>query len=176
MRLPSWAVELQQAIRRRRTHKQYGSQPVEEATVRELVDLARSAPNHHLTQPWRFRLLGPETRAALEAAAGEKEAVKLRRAPTLVLATAALTGDPHTDREDLLATGCAVLLVLLGATELGLASYWRTPAALESEEARGVLRLDANESVVALIHLGPRVTDPPEKDREPVEAVLQLLP
>ena len=144
--------------------------------MRELVHLARSAPNHHLTQPWRFRLLGPETRAALEAAAGEKEAVKLRRAPTLVLATAALSGDPHTDREDLLATGCAVFLVLLGATELGLASYWRTPAALESEEARSVLRLEPNESVVALIHLGPKVTEPPEKEREPVEAVLQLLP
>ena len=59
MPLASWAVELQQAIRRRRTHKQYGSQPVDEAMVRELVDLARYAPNHHLTQPWRFRLLGP---------------------------------------------------------------------------------------------------------------------
>jgi nitroreductase len=169
-------VELQQAIRRRRTHKQYGSQTVDEATVRELVDLARYAPNHHLTQPWRFRLLGPETRAALEAAAGEKEAMKLRRAPTLVLATAVLSGDPHTDREDLLATGCAVFAVLLGATERGLASYWRTPAALESDEARGVLQLEPNESVVALIHLGPKVTEPPEKDRQPVEAVLQLLP
>jgi nitroreductase len=176
MWLACWAVELKQAIRRRRTHKQYGSQPVDEATVRELIDLARHAPNHHLTQPWRFRVLGPETRAALEAAAGEKEAVKLRRAPTLVLATAALSGDPHTDPEDLLATGCAVFIVLLGATELGLASYWRTPAALESDEARGVLGLEPNESVVALIHLGPKATEPPEKEREPVDAVLQLLP
>jgi nitroreductase len=169
-------VELQQAIRKRRTHKQYGSQPVDEATVRELVDLARYAPNHHLTQPWRFRILGPETRAALEAASGEKEAVKLRRAPTLVLATAVLSGDPHTDHEDLLATGCAVFTVLLGATELGLASYWRTPAALETDDARGVLQLEPNESVVALIHLGPKVTEPPEKEREPVDAVLDLLP
>jgi nitroreductase len=176
MWLPSWAVELQQAIRRRRTHKQYGSQPVDDATVRELVDLARYAPNHHLTQPWRFRILGPETRAALEAAAGEKEAMKLRRAPTLVLATAVLSGDPHTDREDLLATGCAVFAVLLGATERGLASYWRTPAALESDEARGVLELEPNESVVALIHLGPKVTEPPEKERKAAEAVLSFLP
>jgi nitroreductase len=176
MWLPSWAVELQQAIRRRRTHKQYGSRPVDEATVRELVDLARCAPNHHLTQPWRFRILGPETRAALEAAAGEKEAMKLRRAPTLVLATAVLSGDPHTDREDLLATGCAVFTVLLGATERGLASYWRTPAAIESDEARGVLGLEPNESVVALIHLGPKVTDPPEKERKPVDSVLSVLP
>src|SRR5437667_3317080 len=135
MRVPSWAVELRRAVETRRTHKQYGSQAVDDATLRELVDLARCAPNHHLTQPWRFRILGPVTRAALEACAGEKEAIKLRRAPTLVLATAVLSGDPHTDREDLLATGCAVYVVLLGATERGLASYWRTPAALDSDEA-----------------------------------------
>jgi len=176
MRVPSWAVELRRAVETRRTHKQYGSQPVDDATVRELVDLARYAPNHHLTQPWRFRILGPETRAALEECAGEKEAVKLRRAPTLVLATAVLSGDPHTDREDLLATGCAVYAVLLGATERGLASYWRTPAVLDADDARDVLGLATDESVVALIHLGPKVTDPPEKERQPVDAVLELLP
>src|SRR5205823_14616557 len=115
---------------------------VHDATVRKRVDRARSAPNHHLTHTWRFRTLGPETRAAVEACAGEKEAIKLRRAPTLVLATAVLSGDPLTDREDLLATGCAVYAVLLGATERGLASYWRTPAALESGDARDMLSLE----------------------------------
>jgi len=55
-------VDVADAIRSRRTHKQYGSEPVDEATLRELLDLARHAPNHHLTQPWRFRVLGPETR------------------------------------------------------------------------------------------------------------------
>ena len=169
-------MELRRAIESRRTHKQYGSQPVDDGTLRELLELARYAPNHHLTQPWRFRVLGPETRAALEACAGEKEAIKLRRAPTLVLATAALSGDPHTDREDLLATACAVYAVLLAATERGLASYWRTPAAVESDEAREVLSLERGESVVALIHLGPKVTDPPEKERAPLEQVLSLLP
>ena len=81
---------METAIRVRRTHKQYGSQPLDEALVRELLDLARCAPNHKLTNPWRFRLLGPETRARVEDEAGEKEAAKLRRAPTLVLATAVL--------------------------------------------------------------------------------------
>ena len=77
-------------------------------------------------------MLGPATRALVEERCGEKEAVKLRRAPTLVLATAKLSGDPHTDDEDLHATACAVYAVLLGATERGLASYWRTPVASPS--------------------------------------------
>jgi len=107
-------VDVEAAIRARRTHKQYGPQPVSNETLRALLDLARFAPNHKLTQPWRFRVLGPAIRAQIEALAGEQEAVKLRRAPTLVLATAVLSGDPLADEEDLHATACAVYAVLLG--------------------------------------------------------------
>jgi nitroreductase len=164
------------AIRSRRTHKQYGAQPLDEAALRDLLDLARYAPNHHLTQPWRFRALGPETRARIEAAAGAKEAMKLRRAPTLVLATATLSGDPQTDEEDLHATAAAVYAVLLGATERNLASYWRTPACFQEPAVREVLGLGDDERVVALIHLGPPVSAPPAKERLPLEDVLTFLP
>jgi nitroreductase len=169
-------VDVGDAIRSRRTHKQYGAKPLDEAAVRELIDLARFAPNHHLTQPWRFRVLGPESRSRIEAAAGPKEAMKLRRAPTLVLATATLSGDSHTDEEDLHATAAAVYAVLLGATERGLASYWRTPACFEEPAVREVLGLGGHERVVALIHLGPPVSDPPAKERVPLEDVLTFLP
>jgi nitroreductase len=169
-------MDVDEAIRVRRTHKQYGPTPVEPETLTSLLELARWAPNHHLTLPSRFRILGPETRTRLEHACGEKEALKLRRAPTLVLATALLTGDPHTDGEDLLSTACAVYAILLGATSRGLASYWRTPAALEEAAARAVLGLEPNERVVALVHLGPRVSDPPVKERPPLKALVETLP
>jgi nitroreductase len=169
-------VDVEQAIRARRTHKQYGPRPVDEQTVRELVDLARSAPNHKLTNPWRFRLLGPETRRRIEELAGEKEAVKLRRAPTLVLATAVPSDDPVLASEDVLATACAVYAVLLGATARGLASYWRTPAVLQEQPVRDLLGLEAREQVVALVHLGPPVSEPPPKERAPVDDVLSVLP
>ena len=51
------------AIRSRRTHKSFGREAVPRATLEELFDLARFAPNHRLTQPWRFRVLGPESLA-----------------------------------------------------------------------------------------------------------------
>ncbi len=169
-------MDVEAAIRSRRTHKQFGRAPVDDAVVRDLLDLARFAPNHKLTQPWRFRLLGPGTRDRLNEAVGVKEAMKLGRAPTLILATAVLSGDPHTDVEDLHATACAVYAVLLGATGRGLASYWRTPAALEEAPARAVLGLEASERIVGLIHLGPELSSPPEKERLPLSAVFAALP
>ena len=164
------------AIRLRRTHKQYGSEPVGEDVVRELCELARFAPNHKLTSPWRFRLLGPATRAAIEEAAGEKEAAKLRRAPTLVAVTAVLSDDPVLAEEDLHATACAVYALLLGATERGLASYWRSPACFREADVRSLLGLAENERFVALVHLGPAISEPPVKERASLEDVYTRLP
>jgi len=52
-------MDIEQAIRSRRTHKAFGPKPVERKTLDELFELARWAPNHHGTNPWRFRVLGP---------------------------------------------------------------------------------------------------------------------
>jgi nitroreductase len=58
-------VDVEEAIRTRRTHKAYGADPVPRETLDELLELARWAPNHNLTNPWRFRVLGPESLARL---------------------------------------------------------------------------------------------------------------
>jgi len=169
-------VDVDSAIRRRRTHKHYGAEPVSEAVVRELVELARWAPNHKLTNPWRFRLLGPETRARIDAIVPEAEVMKLRRAPTLVLVTAAQSDDPVRAEEDVLATAAATYAMLLAATERGLASYWRTPWWFREASGRAVRGLGDDEVVVALVHLGPPVTDPPAKERAPVDDVFRVQP
>ncbi len=62
-------MDLEEAIRTRRTHKAYGPEPVDPAELEELFELARWAPNHHLTNPWRFRVLGPRALERLKAAA-----------------------------------------------------------------------------------------------------------
>ena len=116
-------MELDDAIRTRRTIKAYAPRPVARPVLDELFELARWAPNHHLTQPWRFRVVGPRALERLKAAAGPEAAAKLDRAPTLVVASARLSGDPVQDEEDLHATACATYAVLLGAHARGLAGY-----------------------------------------------------
>jgi nitroreductase len=162
-------VDVETAIRTRRTHKLFGPEPVQRAELEELLGLARHAPNHHLTQPWRFRVLGPEALARLKEAGGPKEAAKLDRAPTLVVVSAALTGEPLADEEDLHATAAGLYAILLAAHARGLASYWRTPNVLLEPAGRAAVGLADGERLVGLLHLGPRVSDPPEKPREPVQ-------
>src|SRR6476620_2465958 len=109
-------TSLSELVRARRTTKVFGVEPVDRGTLEELLELARWAPNHHLTNPWRFRVLGPEALTRLKAAAGPEAAAKLDRAPTLIAVSAVLTGDEVGDEEDLLAAGVAAYIVLLAAT------------------------------------------------------------
>jgi nitroreductase len=162
-------------IRTRRTHKSFGPDPVPRETLEELFELARWAPNHHRTNPWRFRVLGPETLSRLKDAAGPAEAPKLDRAPTLVVVSAVLTGDLMQDEEDVCATACAIYAVLLGAHEHGLASYWRTPRVLRTKAGREAVGLADGERFLGLVHLGTPRGEPPAPERAPIDAVLMYL-
>jgi nitroreductase len=168
-------VNVETAIRTRRTHKAFGPEPLAREELLELLELARWAPNHHLTATWRFRVVGPEALARLKVAAGPEGAVKLDRAPTLVVVSSVLGSDQIQNEEDLHATAVASYIVLLSAHARGLAGYWRTPGLLRSTEGRAAVGLPDDERVVGLLHLGrPRqMKEPPE--RPPVEQTTAFL-
>ncbi len=169
-------MDLDEAIRGRRTHKAYAPEPVDRETLGELFELARWAPNHHLTNPWRFRVLGPEVLARLKESAGPEAAAKLDRAPTLVCVSVKLTGDAVQDEEDLCATACAVYAVLLGAHARGLAGYWRTPGVLRTPDGAAAVGMGPDELFVALVHLGHARAEKEPPERLPPADFVTYLP
>jgi nitroreductase len=169
-------MELETAIRTRRTHKAFAPDPLPRETLDGLLELARWAPNHHLTNPWRFRVLGPRSLERLKQAAGPEAASKLDRAPTLVAATVVTTpDDPVRTEEDLCATACATYAVLLAAHGRGIAGYWRTPEVLRTQAGREALGIPDNEHFVALIHLGWPRQDKDAPERAPQGDVVTYL-
>ena len=168
-------MEIDELIRTRRTQKAYEPGPVDRATLDELFELARWAPNHNLTNPWRFRVLGPVALERLSLAAGPEAAAKLRRAPTLVAASVVQSGDPVADAEDRDAAACACYIVLLAAHERGLGGYWRTPAVLRTPEGREACGIPPDEAVLALLHLGEARGEKPAPERAPVATVVSHL-
>jgi nitroreductase len=172
-------MELEQAIRGRRTHKVFAPEPLAPEVLEELFELARWAPNHHLTDPWRFRVLGPRTLARLKQIAEELlpgSGAKLDRAPTLVVASVRREGEESQQLEDLLAGAVAAYLVLLAAHGRGLAGYWRTVPLLDSPAGRRALGLDAAELPIGLLHLGHPRQEQRVTQRAPVEDFVRHLP
>jgi nitroreductase len=169
-------MDVEDAIRTRRTHKAFGPEPLPPELLEELLELARWVPNHHLTNPWRFRVVGPLALARLKEVAGPQAASKLDRAPTLAVTSAVRSDDPVQDQEDLFATACAVYAVLLAAHGRGLAGYWRTPEVLRTPQGLEAVGISDDERFVALINLGwPRQEKEPP-DRLPPADIVTYLP
>ena len=168
-------MDLPQLIRSRRTHKAYAPVPVGRETLDELFELARWAPNHNLTNPWRFRVLGPDALERLKAAAGPEAAAKLDRAPTLVAASVVPGDDAVETEENRDAAACACYIVLLAAHDRGLGGYWRTPGVLRTEEGRAACGIPPEEAVLGLLHLGEARGEKPPPERAPVAAVVEHL-
>jgi nitroreductase len=158
-------MDVETAIRTRRTHKAFGPEPLPRREIDELLELASWAPNHNLTVPWRFRVVGPAALQRLKDVAGPEGAAKLDRAPTLIVVSCVLSGDPVEEEEDLHATAAASYIVLLAAHARGYAGYWRTPGLLRTPAGRAAVGLGEEERFVGLLHLGyPRQEKPaPER-------------
>ena len=170
-------MQTEDAIRTRRTHKAYSNNPLDRETLDELLELARWAPNHNLTNPWRFRVVGPEALERLKQAAGPESAPKLDRAPTLVVASATqLKDDPIRDDEDLNAAAAATYIVLLAAHARGLAGYWRTPEVLRTPEGRAAVGVPDDEKVLGLVYLGHPCQDKAPPERAPSDEYVTYLP
>ncbi|MFY9489088.1 MAG: nitroreductase [Solirubrobacterales bacterium] len=176
-------MNVDDAIRSRRTVKAFAPEPLPRAQLEELFELARWAPNHKLTGPWRFRVIGPKAleklkladarRACDEApdgadaeAIGAASAAKLDRAPTLVVVSAVRNPDPILDAEDVHATAVAAYIVLLAAHARGLAGYWRTPGVLRDPDGLDAVGVPDGEQILGLLHLGHAAQlagDPPAR-------------
>jgi nitroreductase len=167
-------MDVETAIRTRRTHKAFTEEPLTRPELKALLELADWAPNHNLTVPWRFRVLGPAALARLKEAAGPEGAAKLDRCPTLIAVSACLSGDPVQDEEDLHATAVASYIVLLAAHARGLAGYWRTPAVLREDGGRAALGLPPEERAIGLLHLGHGRQERPVPER-PETATITFL-
>jgi nitroreductase len=177
--MPVTAVQLlEDAVRSRRTHKAFGSEPVAKPVLLELFELARWAPNHHVTNPWRFRVLGPVARERLKQAAEVAKpgsGAKLDRAPTLIVVSAKQTGEAAQDHEDVLSTAVAAYIVLLGAHARGLAGYWRTVAVLDESGGRAAVGLPDDETPLGLLHLGEPRQEARVPERASVDEIVAFL-
>src|SRR3954468_14149816 len=109
-------MQVEDAIRERRTLKEFTAEPVAAELVRELLELAVLAPNHHETEPWRFWVVGRDTLEAMSDATGDR---KLLRSHTAIVVGVERDDDEQTAEEDYAAVSCAIQNIMLAARGRG---------------------------------------------------------
>lgn len=181
-------MNVSDAIARRRSIKKFQDRPVTREEIESLLDAAVLAPNHHLTQPWRFYVLGLEARRRYGLALGERKARKLpdpeaanavrektaadyQAFPALIAVAQVLHENPETREEDYAAVMQAIANIMLAAVERGLGTHMRTGAVLEDPAARSAVGVREGERIVAMMSVGAPAEMPPPKPRQGAAAV-----
>lgn len=160
-------MHVDEAIRSRRTLKEFVAEPVAPELVSELLELAVLAPNHHDTEPWRFWVVGRETLNALSEATGDK---KLLRSHTAIVVGVKRDSGAQTAEEDYAAVSCAIQNIMLAARGRGLASFWRTPGVLSRPVVARTLGVRKNVRLIGVVHLGqPGEPFPPPPKKSAAE-------
>jgi nitroreductase len=160
--------DLAELIRRRRTSMLVDKErPVPHDMIRDLCELAVWAPNHKRTWPWRFAIADGDARARLgEVIADamqrhgdppekvEKARTKYMRTPVTVVVGSA-PGDSHlrtAENRDAVAAG--IQIMLLAATEQGLASYWGSCPKGANDVVAELCGFEPGTHISALIYMG----------------------
>lgn len=186
-------MDLHEVIRARRSVRQFTNRPIDRSDIERLLDAATQAPNHKLTQPWRFYVLGPEARRAYGAVLGARKAKKVEdpaaaqaiidkvaaaavALPAQIAVAMTLSEAPDVREEDYAATMMAVQNLLLTARALGLATHLKSGAVMEDPRARVALGIPEGERIVVMIDLGEPSEVPEAKPRRAAAEVTTWLP
>lgn len=171
-------------MRGRRTTKLFLRQRVSKKLVHDAIEVARWAPNHHLTEPWHFYSFGDETivqtvelirTIAAETKDEDVAEFKAKSAaaiPGWLLVTCKKSDDELLQRENYASCCCAIQNLTLYLSEAGVASKWTTGLITRDERFFDLLKIDSSdEFVVGLIWYGyPKIL--PTQSRKGVDEIL----
>ncbi|UVI32029.1 nitroreductase family protein [Paenibacillus spongiae] len=167
-------MELFEAIATRRSVGKVKEDSIPKETIEQILEAGTWAPNHRLTEPWRFFVMSGEGRGklgdayyriAMEGAAspGSEESVaaaeaakkKALRAP-VIIAVAAVPSDRKMviEIEEYGAVYAAVQNMLLASHALGLGAIWRTGEPCYHPIMNEAFGLRLQDRVLGLIYLG----------------------
>jgi nitroreductase len=184
-------LEVNQAIETRRSVGQVKQDPVPREIVEKILESAVHAPNHKITEPWRFHVFAGKGRGELararaevarilaeaegeeeEFAAGRisRERKKAFRAPVVIVVISKGGRDEVETLENYAACAAAVQNMQLTAHSLGLATIWRTGPVAYHPYMREFFGIENGDKIVAHLYLGyPEVTERSRR-REPASA------
>lgn len=177
------------AIRNRRSIGKVLPDIPDRDLIEQVLEAGTWAPNHHLTEPWRFFVVQGDARSRLGHAMGEiaaaretapdraravatATAAKPLRAPVLI----AIGVEPGPDApqiEEVAAVSAAAQNMLLAADAVGLAAMWRSGWIAFTPELRDFFGLSPRGSLLGFIYLGFAAMEPPLRSRTPFPEITQ---
>ena len=187
--VPDTEVSVYEALYSRRMAWTFKDQPVPRDALARMLDTAVWAPNHRLTEPWRFFIL-EQGGAALEHLAGMAHDFALQRSgnaqraeatrdsllktPIVIFMYSTPGRDEEGTRENYAAVCCAAQNIALAGVAEGLAVTWETGGPTRHPDLARTLGAEDDWELATMLSIGYPAEDPPSQ-RTPVANFVQWL-
>ena len=167
-------MELEEAIKGRRSIRAFKPQTIPEETVEKLIDAARHAPSAGNTQPWEFVIAREQDTKKKLAQAAHQAFVE--EAPVVIVVCAdenrssqgyGIRGETLYCIQD---TAAATQNILLTAYSLGLGTCWI--GAFNEDEAKKALKTPVGIRPVAMIPVGYPNRTPSPRGRRSINQIV----
>ncbi len=143
---------VQEAIRNRRSIREFTDQPVEYDLLHRIITAGIWAPSGLNNQPWRFVIIcDHEINSKLAALTHYAHIVQAAPALIAVYLDQEKMYDPVKDHQ---AAGACIQNMLLAAHELGLGAVWLGQILKNKDQVNDVLQLSDQYDLMALLALG----------------------
>ncbi|MYC30672.1 MAG: hypothetical protein F4X65_11390 [Chloroflexi bacterium] len=166
--IPATDLSVYEALYRRRMAWRFKDAPVKREAINRMLDTAVWAPNHRLTEPWRFFVLEKDTEARRQAAEaayeysledgnrGRAEAAcqKVLEPPVLIFVYSQPGDNDGVTRENYASVCCAVQNISLAAVAEGLTVTWETGRITRSPELTKILGSEKEWQMVGALSVG----------------------
>ena len=189
-------MTLAEAILSRRTIFQFKPAPVPKAVLEKALSFGVWAPNHLLTEPWRFVVIGEQTKRKLaeryrqiqmdrtpahvdaenRAKIGEAGFQKFMSKPAVLAVACLQEGDEQRRREDYAAACCAMQNVQLAAWDMGIGMQWSTHPVTMEKATHELLGLDPAREVIIGFYYAGYPDEVPKPKRKPFSEVIHWTP
>ncbi|MEC1262707.1 nitroreductase [Bacillus swezeyi] len=179
---------IRDCVRNRRTIRKFKQDPVPKEMVIELLEDAVYAPNHRLTEPWRFIYIGSESgkkkhadnlKAAfkeLKPNMKEEQIQKFREhilsVPAFLFVMMKEDENERIRKDDFAAVSCLIQNFQLLAWEKGIGMVWKSGEVLYSQTLHQLMGLHSDERVAALLQIGYPAEIPNGEKRTPAAQLL----
>ena len=175
--------ELRELVRARRTDMMVDKdRALDDGTLEKLCELAMWAPNHKLTFPWMFAAVTGDARERLSNCVADamardgdkpekvaKARTKFQRAPVILIVGTELGDTQLRTEENRDAVSAGIQNILLGATSLGLASFWSSCPKGVNDDVANFCGFKPATHITAMIYLGHPQRQAPEIERPPAK-------
>lgn len=186
-------MNLLDAIASRRSIKSFTNRPVTREEIEQLLSAVTQAPNHRMTEPWRFYVLGPEARRAYGVALGNRKAKRVEdpaaardvvekvadsheELPAMLAVAITQHENPEIREEDYATAYMGIQNLSLAACAMGLGAHIKTGAIMDDPAARAAVGMPEGERIVAIVNVGEPQSVPEAKPRHAADEFTTWVP